>query len=53
MIAIYISKTAVIKNGSLYGKSIAYIESNPHYYVNIDNMNDWEKAELLLTKIQL
>ena len=51
--AIYISKTAVIKNGSLYGKSIAYIESNPHYYVNIDNMNDWEKAELLLTKIQL
>ena len=51
--AVYISKTTVIKNGSFYGKSIAYIESNPHYYVNIDTMNDWEKAELLLTKIQL
>lgn len=51
--AIYISKTAVIKNGSLYGKSIAYIESNPHYYVNIDTMKDWEKAEELLIKINL
>jgi N-acylneuraminate cytidylyltransferase len=50
--AVYISKTTVIKNGSFYGKSIAYIESNPQYYVNIDTMKDWEAAEKLLTQIQ-
>lgn len=51
--SIYITKTDVIKNDSLYGKSIAYIESNPDYYVNIDTIEDWEKAEKLLTKINL
>jgi len=50
--SIYITKTEVIKKGSLYGKSIAYIESNPQYYVNIDTMKDWEMAENLLTQIQ-
>lgn len=49
--AIYISKTDVIKGGSFYGKSIAYIESNPEFYVNIDTMDDWELAEKLLTQI--
>lgn len=51
--SIYITKTSVIKNGSLYGKSIAYIESNPQFHVNIDTMKDWEKAERLLTQINL
>ena len=51
--SIYITKTAVIKNGSLYGNSIAYIESNPDFHVNIDTLKDWEKAEHLLTKIHL
>lgn len=51
--AIYITKTAVIKSGSLYGNSIAYIHSNPEWHVNIDTIEDWEKAESLLkTKIQ-
>lgn len=50
--AIYISKTTVINKGSFYGKSIAYIESNPQYHVNIDTMKDWEDAEKLLAKIQ-
>lgn len=49
--AIYITKTEVLKNGSLYGKSIAFIESNPDFYVNIDTMKDWELAEKLLIKI--
>lgn len=49
--SIYITKTSVIKNGSLYGKSIAYLESNPQFHVNIDTMKDWEKAERLLTQI--
>lgn len=51
--AIYISKTDVIKRGSFYGKSIAYIESNPEFYVNIDTMDDWQKAEQLLIKFHL
>lgn len=51
--SIYITKTSVIKNGSLYGKSIAYLESNPQFHVNIDTMKDWEKAERLLTQIKL
>ncbi len=50
--SIYITRTEVIKKGSLYGKSIAYIESNPQFYVNIDTMKDWEMAENLLTQIQ-
>lgn len=51
--SVYISKTEVIKNGSFYGNLIAYIESNPDFYVNIDTMKDWENAEKLLTKIHL
>lgn len=51
--SIYITKTSVIKNGSLYGKSIAYLESNPQFHVNIDTIKDWEKAERLLTQINL
>ncbi len=49
--SIYITKCEVVKKGSLYGKSIAYIESNPQLHVNIDTMKDWERAEKLLTKI--
>ena len=51
--AMYITKTEVIKNGSLYGESIAYIENNPQFYVNIDTIEDWEKAEKLLTLMKL
>lgn len=47
--AVYITKTEVIKNGSLYGESMAYIENNPQFHVNIDTTEDWEKAEKLLT----
>lgn len=49
--SIYLTKTAVVLNqNSLYGKSIAYIESPKEWYVNIDTMNDWKKAEDLLTQ---
>lgn len=51
--SVYISKTEVIKNGSFYGDSIAYIEGNPQFHVNIDTMKDWESAEKILTKIHL
>ena len=49
--SIYVSKTEVIKNGSLYGNKIAFLESNPEFHVNIDTMEDWEKAEKLLNKL--
>lgn len=46
--SIYITKTVAVKTNSLYGKSIAYIENNPQFHVNIDTMKDWETAEHLL-----
>lgn len=51
--SIYITLTSVVKNGSLYGDSIAFIESNPQLHVNIDTLNDWYAAEKILNKIQL
>jgi len=48
--SIYLAKTAVAKSGSFFGKSIAYIESDPLLYVNIDTPKDWEKAERLVAK---
>lgn len=47
--SIYITKTEVLlKEHSLYGKSIAYIESESQFYVNIDTLEDWEKAEAMI-----
>ncbi|OXB20782.1 acylneuraminate cytidylyltransferase [Flavobacterium tructae] len=47
--SIYIIKTEVLLNEySLYGKSIAFIESEPEFYVNIDTMRDWQKAEEMI-----
>jgi CMP-N,N'-diacetyllegionaminic acid synthase len=42
--SIYITKTAIVKSGSFYGKKLSYLESNPDFYVNIDTLEDWEKA---------
>lgn len=47
--SIYITKTNVLlEQHSLYGKSTAFIESEPDFYVNIDTMQDWEKAEKMI-----
>jgi len=44
--AIYITKSKVLlEEHSLYGKSIAFIESDPNFYINIDTLEDWERAE--------
>ena len=49
--SIYITKTEVLLNqNSLYGKSIAYMESESQFYVNIDTLEDWEKAEEMIQK---
>ena len=51
--SIYITKTSVLlEQNSLYGKSVAYIESAKEGYVNIDTMADWEKAEVLLKHLK-
>lgn len=50
--SIYITKTNVLlKKHSLYGKSTAFIESEPDFYVNIDTLLDWKKAEGISKKI--
>lgn len=47
--SIYITKTEVLlKDHSLYGKSTAFIESEPEFYVNIDTLQDWNKAEAMI-----
>jgi CMP-N,N'-diacetyllegionaminic acid synthase len=47
--SIYITKTEVLLTAhSLYGKSISFIESDPDFYVNIDTLQDWEKAEEMI-----
>ena len=51
--SIYLTKTEVLlQQHSLYGKSISYIESDPEFYVNIDTLEDWEKAESMIKKIK-
>ena len=51
--AIYITRTDVIlKQNSLYGSSIGYIESKNDLYVNIDTPDDWLTAEEIAKKLQ-
>ena len=51
--SIYITKTEVLlQQHSLYGKSISYLQSDPEFYVNIDTLDDWEKAESMIKKIK-
>lgn len=50
--AVYITKTSVImEQNSLFGRYIAYIESNPALYVNIDTPEDWERAEKMAIEL--
>lgn len=46
--SIYITKTEIIKKGSLYGKALGYIQSESEIYINIDTAKDWEKAEIMV-----
>jgi CMP-N,N'-diacetyllegionaminic acid synthase len=44
--SIYLTKTEVLlQQLSLYGKSTSFVESSPEFYVNIDTLADWKKAE--------
>jgi len=43
--SLYLTKSSVIREGSLYGDRLSYLLNDPDYYVNIDTLEDWEKAE--------
>ncbi len=50
--SLYITKTKVLLNQkSLYGKSITYMEADVTRHVNIDTMEDWERAEKMAVKL--
>ncbi|MDT0645334.1 acylneuraminate cytidylyltransferase family protein [Zunongwangia sp. F260] len=47
--AIYLTKTEIVlKQNSLYGNSIGYIDTTGDPYVNIDTVEDWKEAERLV-----
>lgn len=50
--SIYITRTEIIKQGSFFGKTLSYVESNPDFYVNIDTPSDWITAEQKLAQLQ-
>lgn len=51
--AIYITKTEVLLNqNSLFGKKIGFVDTSAFPNVNIDEPEDWEKAEVMLKKLK-
>lgn len=44
--SVYLTRTEVLlKQHSLYGSKLGYIENDPQWHVNIDTLVDWTKAE--------
>lgn len=47
--SIYLTQTEVLlAKNTLFGESVAYIEADPTFHVNIDTPEDWEEAERLI-----
>lgn len=52
--SIYITKTEIIfDRKSFYGSAISYIDASNEINVNIDTLEDWEKAESVARKLNL
>ncbi len=52
--AIYLTKTSIIlEEDSFYGKRIGYSISDKKRHVNIDTMQDWEKAEAIANSLPI
>ena len=52
--SIYITRTSVLKKtGSLYGEKIAHYKSTNPHQVNIDTLEDWEGAELIIKGLKV
>lgn len=44
--SVYLTRTEILlKQNSLYGCKLGYIENDPQWHVNIDTPEDWAKAE--------
>jgi CMP-N,N'-diacetyllegionaminic acid synthase len=51
--SVYITKTDFIENkNKLVGGKIAFLESNPDFYCNLDELSDWVKAEQMMFKLK-
>lgn len=46
--SVYVTRVDVIRAGSLYGQRMVGFELSPRRWVNIDEPDDWERAEALL-----
>jgi len=47
--AIYVTRTEILlKERSLYGENIGFIDTSDSVYVNLDTKEDWDKAENIL-----
>jgi CMP-N-acetylneuraminic acid synthetase len=52
--AIYLTKVEVLKKKmGFIGDRMAFIESDPENYINLDGPDDWEKAVQMCKRIQL
>ena len=50
--AIYLTKTEILtKKRTLYGENIGFIDTSESLYVNLDTMQDWQKAENILKQM--
>jgi CMP-N,N'-diacetyllegionaminic acid synthase len=48
--SIYITKTELLlKENKIIGGNISFIESNQDFYCNLDTMDDWAKAERMIS----
>jgi len=46
--SIYLTATTLIDQRTFFGKRLGYVVSNPKNHVNIDTLEDWQKAENIL-----
>ena len=52
--AVYLSRISnILKDKSIYGKNIGYVISDKSRYVNIDTMEDWNKAEQIYKMLSI
>ena len=51
--ALYLTRSDVIlQKNSLYGDKIAWIENDASFYINIDTLEDWDRAEQMAQKLK-
>ncbi len=51
--SVYVTRTAVLREGSLYGASLVGVRVDPALSVNIDDAADWERAERMLETVRV